>query len=100
LHLNHVRGLSARRVRYALAGVVVVAGPKTPRQRASAASRSRRFTLKSGTSPNVGGDEAGHEREKRDAAALQAHIAALKTEGAEASAEIDRLKREHARGEL
>jgi hypothetical protein len=64
LHLNGGRGLSAERVRFVLAGCVVVSANKS-RKQATATATHRRLGLKSGTNRNVGRDQAGHERKRR-----------------------------------
>lgn len=64
LHLNGERGLSAGRVRYAIAGVVVVAGRNSNRKQAAATATHRRLGLKLGTNLAVGG-EAADDRQRR-----------------------------------
>ena len=61
LHLSDGRGLSAARVRYALAGVVIAPGLKTSRKQATGAARPPGLAVKSGTKrPAAGGSADDH----------------------------------------
>jgi hypothetical protein len=57
LHLNNGRSLSARRVRFVLAGVVVVVRPRKSRKRPTGGRRGPGFGLKSGSRRQARGSE-------------------------------------------
>jgi hypothetical protein len=57
LHLNNGRSLSAERVRFVLAGVVIAAGSRKSGKKPTEAARSVRLGSKSGTERDVSGGE-------------------------------------------
>jgi hypothetical protein len=65
LHLNGGKSLSPGSVRNALAGVVVVAGQKSPHRLATATLTHRRLGLKLGTKRDAVGGEAAHDEQGR-----------------------------------
>ncbi len=64
LHLNAGRGLSAARVRYALAAVVVVADSHKPRTKATEAPRRADLAAKSGTNRHASSSGAADDRQR------------------------------------